>query len=123
VKNVDFLKGYIEEITLPSASVDVVISNCVINLSTFRAGVFSEMFRVLKPDGRIAVSDVTSDQEHAVEPADLDAWSCCLAGALTQHQYRSGLEEAGFEDVAIHVTHEIQAGFTSALITGRKPRM
>jgi SAM-dependent methyltransferase len=123
VENVEFLKGRIEDIPLPDQSVDVVISNCVINLSTDKAAVFAEAFRVLRPGGRLAVADVAADQEvDQTGRADLAAWVDCLAGAQTRSAYQASLEAAGFNDVSISDSHAVAKGFTSVLIRARRPR-
>jgi arsenite methyltransferase len=122
--NVEFLKGYIEEIPLPANTVDVVISNCVINLSGNKAQVFAETHRVLRPRGRLAVSDIVADRPLAERPGDANdpaLWSACIAGALTREEYRQGLSQAGFEDVEIVDTHGVADGFWSAIIRARKP--
>jgi SAM-dependent methyltransferase len=118
VANAEFLKGDIEAIPLPDASVDVVISNCVINLSPDKPAVFREAHRVLVPGGRFAVSDVValhplSDEERA----DLASWAGCLAGALTAEEYLAGLAAAGFKDAAVTPTHAAGPTAVSALIT------
>ncbi len=105
VENVTFLKGHIEDIPLDEAAVDVIISNCVINLSSDKGQVLREAFRVLKPGGRFAVSDVvTRGTLPADLKADMEAWVGCVAGALDEREYRALLTEAGFEDVEIQVT-------------------
>ncbi|MGH9207809.1 MAG: arsenite methyltransferase [Acidimicrobiales bacterium] len=120
--NVEFLKGRIERIPLPESSVDVIISNCVLNLSPDKAAVFAEAFRVLRPGGRLAVADVVADRAAAnQQPPDMAAWVDCLAGALTRDAYRAGLEAAGFGEVSIRDSHEVADGFASALISARKP--
>lgn len=122
VDNVEFLKGYIEEIPLPPASVDVVISNCVINLSVDKPKVFAEMFRVLKPGGRIGVSDVVSDDSLTPEQrAERGSFVGCIAGALSFTEYRSGLQNAGFIDVSLTPTHEVIDGMHSAIVKASKP--
>ena len=94
--NVEFLKGQIEAIPLPAETIDVVISNCVVNLSTDKPAVFAETFRVLKPGGRIGITDVVAeDQPHAEERAERGAWVGCIAGALTKTEYEAGLAAAG----------------------------
>jgi len=105
VANVRFLKGEIEHIPLPDASVDVIISNCVINLSANKPQVLREAFRVLKPGGRFAVSDVVvqGTLPSAIRTS-MDAWAGCLGGALEEREYRSSLANAGFTDVDIEVT-------------------
>ena len=122
VANVEFLKGRIEEIPLPDASVDVVISNCVINLSTDKAAVLAETARVLRPNGRFAVSDVIADPElDAATRDDLEEWTGCIAGALTRDDYQELLEDAGLTDVEITETHRVHAHAASAIIRARKP--
>jgi arsenite methyltransferase len=104
-ENVTFLKGHIEEIPLPEHSVDVVISNCVINLSADKGRVLREAFRVLKPGGRFAVSDVVTQGDLPADlRADMEAWVGCIAGALEEGEYRRLLAEAGFEAVDVEVT-------------------
>jgi arsenite methyltransferase len=106
IENVRFLKGHIEDIPLPDTSVDVIISNCVINLSADKDQVLREALRVLKPDGRFAVSDmVVTGQLPERIMNDLSAWSCCVAGALTDTDYRERLEAAGFRDIDLEITH------------------
>ena len=108
VANVEFLKGDIEAIPLPDASVDVVISNCVINLSLDKDKVFAEAFRVLRPGGRFAVSDIVFQGDMSLIPEtllhDIEAWSGCVAGALEEQDYLEKLRRAGFADAAIEVT-------------------
>jgi arsenite methyltransferase len=118
VANAEFRKGEIEAIPLPDASVDAIISNCVINLSTDKPAVFREAHRVLVPGGRFTVSDVValhplSDEERA----DLASWAGCLAGALTAEEYLAGLEAAGFRDAEVTPTHAAGPAAVSALIT------
>jgi arsenite methyltransferase len=122
VSNVEFLEGRIEAVPLPDASVDVVVSNCVINLSADKAAVFAEAHRVLRPGGRLAVADVVAD----VEPderlrADPEAWAGCIAGAVTRAQYRAGLTDAGLVDVEITDSHPVQDGFWSVFVRATKP--
>ncbi len=126
VENVEFLKGEMEDIPLPDASVDVIISNCVINLSADKARVIGEAFRVLKPGGRFAVSDVVALGELPQEVRQNAAlWSSCLGGALEEGDYRAKLEAAGFEDVALEATRKFEipgvADFMSAFVRARKP--
>lgn len=143
VENVEFIKGEIEEIPLPDGHVDVVISNCVINLSTEKAKVIGEALRVLKPGGRFAVSDVVFLGDKSELPEDLvrnvELWAGCVSGALEKSEYEALLSSAGFEDVSVEVTHvydpEIVAGkshgddidvlrrvpVASAFIRARKP--
>ena len=120
--NVEFLKGYIEEIPLPDESVDVVISNCVINLSGDKARVFEEMRRVLRPGGRVGVSDiVAADELSPVERAERGSYVGCIAGALSFAEYRSGLEGAGFADVGVEPTHAVADGMYGAIVRARRP--
>jgi arsenite methyltransferase len=104
VTNVEFLKGEIEQIPLPENAVDVIISNCVINLSADKAQVLRETFRVLKPGGRFAVSDVI---RRGVVPDDRESWTACVAGALEETEYRSLLAAAGFESIDIETTRDL----------------
>src|SRR3954469_23216846 len=105
VENVEFLKGQIESIPLPDSSVDVIISNCVINLSSDKDRVLREAFRVLKPGGRLAVSDVVTRGEMLPEiRKSVLLWVGCIAGALEENEYRSKLERAGFEDINLEPT-------------------
>jgi arsenite methyltransferase len=108
-ENAEFLKGHIEEIPLPEDHVDVVISNCVINLSTDKVKVLSEAFRVLKPGGRFAVSDMVFLGDKGKLPAELvqsiESWAGCVSGALEKEEYEGMLREADFEDVSVEVTH------------------
>ena len=118
VENVEFLKGHIEEIPLPEDHVDVVISNCVINLSTDKPRVISEAFRVLKPGGRFAVSDMVFLGDKSKLPDELvksmEAWSGCVSGALQRDKYEGLLREAGFEEVSVELTHTYEQEFTEA---------
>jgi arsenite methyltransferase len=122
VENVEFLKGYIEELPLPDASVDVVISNCVINLSADKPKVLREAARVLRPGGRFAVSDIVADDDmdEAVR-ADMAAWTGCIAGALTEQEFRAALQAAGLVDIEIRETHRVHANAGSAVVRARKP--
>lgn len=120
--NVEFLKGEIEAIPLPDATVNVVISNCVINLSTDKPTVFAETFRVLTPGGRLGVSDVVpEDHLSAADRAERGQWVGCVAGALSMSEYRSGLEAAGFIDVDTTPTQPVADGMHSAIIEATKP--
>lgn len=120
--NVEFLKGTIEAIPLPADTIDVVISNCVINLSTDKAAVFAETFRVLRPGGRIGVSDVVADDTLTPEQrAERGDWVGCIAGALTFTEYRAGLEAAGFTDITITPTRQATDGMHSAIVRAVKP--
>jgi len=120
--NVEFRKGEIEALPLPDASVDVVISNCVINLSTDKPAVLAEMFRVLVPGGRIGITDVVA--EDRLSPADRAAagsYVGCIAGALSRAEYLGGLAAAGFADSSVTFTHEAAPGMHSAVIRAVKP--
>ena len=120
--NVEFLKGTIEAIPLPANTVDVVISNCVINLSTDKAAVFAEAFRVLKPGGRVGVTDIVADDELTpAQRAERGDHVGCIAGALSVSEYRRGLAAAGFTGVEITATHQVADGMHSAIIRAAKP--
>lgn len=120
--NVEFLRGEIEDIPLPAASVDVVISNCVINLSTDKVIALAEASRVLRPGGRLAVTDIVADADlDAYTRRDLEAWTGCLAGALTAEEYRDLLAGAGFEAIEVSETHRVHPRAGSAIIRARKP--
>jgi arsenite methyltransferase len=120
--NVDFLKGHIEAIPLPAETVDVVISNCVINLSTDKPAVFRETFRVLKPGGRIGITDVVADDQLSPEDrAERGAWVGCIAGALSRGEYVAGLAAAGFEQVSVAFTHQVGDGLHSAIVKAVRP--
>lgn len=115
--NVEFLKGTIEAIPLPANTVDVVISNCVINLSTDKPAAFAETFRALKPGGRIGVTDVVADDDLTPDQrAERGDYVGCIAGALSFAEYRAGLEAAGFTDVEIIATHSVADGMHSAIV-------
>jgi arsenite methyltransferase len=121
VANVHFLKGVIEEIPLPAHSVDVVISNCVINLSTDKAAVLAETARVLRPGGRLGISDVVAEDRLSREQrAERGSHVGCIAGALSRSEYIAGLEAAGFEDVSVEFTHEVADGMHGAIVKGAK---
>ena len=120
--NVEFLKGYIEEMPLPDNSVHVVISNCVINLSADKGRVIREAARVLRPGGRFAVSDVIADDYmDAATRSDMQQWTGCIAGALTRGQFEHALADAGFADLEIRETHRVHEHAGSAIIRARKP--
>jgi arsenite methyltransferase len=122
VENVEFLQGYIEEIPLPDESVDVVISNCVINLSADKRKVLRETARVLRPGGRFAVSDVIADPDmDDATRADMQQWTGCVAGALTSDEFEAALTEAGLTDVEITETHRVHEHAASAIVRARKP--
>jgi arsenite methyltransferase len=121
IANAVFLKGLIEQIPLPADSVDVVISNCVINLSTDKAGVLLEVSRVLKPGGRLGVSDIVAeDRLTEEERAGRGSYVGCIAGALSKSEYQAGLEAVGFEDVSVEFTHEVADGIHGAIIRAVK---
>ena len=121
--NVEFLKGDIEDIPLADDSVDVVISNCVINLSGDKAKVLRETARVLRPGGRFAVSDVIADADmDEATRADMVKWTGCIAGALTRDEFARALGDAGLVDVDVKETHRVHAQAASAIIRARKPR-
>ena len=121
VTNVIFLKGLIEQVPLPADSVDVVISNCVINLSTDKAAVLAEIARVLKPGGRVGVSDVVAEDRLSVdERAERGSFVGCIAGALSRSEYEAGLEAAGFEDISVDFTHEVGDGIHGAIVKAVK---
>ena len=121
VENAEFVKGYLEALPLPDASVDVIISNCVINLSGDKATVLREAARVLRPGGRFAVSDVIADDGmDAATRADMRQWTGCIAGALTEGEFRRLLGEAGMVDVDITVTHRVHTHAASAIVRARK---
>ncbi|HEY2305931.1 MAG TPA: methyltransferase domain-containing protein, partial [Streptosporangiaceae bacterium] len=122
VTNATFLRGHIEDIPLPDEHVDVVISNCVINLSTDKPRVLAEAFRVLRPGGRLGVSDVIADE--GADPARLAAAERqvgCLNGALTQCQYSELLQAAGFTGISITPTHQAEPGLHSAIVQAVRP--
>ncbi len=126
LENVEFLKGYIEDIPLPAKAADVVISNCVVNLSADKDRVFRESFRVLRPGGRLGITDVVSERAPARrlkngQDLDADSWCACLEGALTRDQYEDGLRRAGFIDVEVRNSHSVGEGYASAIIKARKP--
>jgi SAM-dependent methyltransferase len=119
--NVEFRKGFIEEIPLGPASVDVVISNCVINLSADKPKVFAEMARVLRPGGRIGISDVVADDHLSAEQRlERGSWVGCIAGALSFSEYSQGLTRAGFESVEITPTDHVADGMHAAVIRAVK---
>ena len=122
VRNAIFLKGEIERIPLPAESVDVVISNCVINLSTDKPAVLAELARVLKPGGRVGVSDIVAeDRLTPAERAERGNYVGCIAGALSKAEYEAGLEAAGFGDVSVRFTHEAADGIHGAIVQAVKP--
>jgi arsenite methyltransferase len=123
VENAEFVKGYLEAIPLPDASVDVVISNCVINLAADKRVVLAEAARVLRPGGRFAVSDVIADGDmDDATRADMQQWTGCIAGALTDAEYHAALAAAGLVDVEIRPSHRVHEHAGSAIIRARAPR-
>ncbi len=122
IRNAIFLKGVIEEVPLPAGSVDVVISNCVINLSTDKAAVLTELARVLRPGGRVGISDIVAEDRLSPEDrAERGSYVGCIAGALSTSEYEAGLEAAGFTDVSVEFTHEVADGMHGAIVKAVKP--
>jgi arsenite methyltransferase len=120
--NVEFRKGTIEDVPLPDASVDVVISNCVINLSVDKHAVIAEMYRVLTPGGRLGISDVVAeDSLSAADRAERGSYVGCIAGALSRSEYLDGLAAAGFVDAEVTFTHEAVPGMHGAIVKATKP--
>jgi arsenite methyltransferase len=123
VQNVEFLKGTIESVPLPDDSVDVIISNCVINLSADKSAVLREAARVLRPGGRFAVTDIVADPEMDDETRrDMEQWTGCIAGALTDEEFRAKLAEAGFEQVEVRETHRVHDQAGSAIVRASLPQ-
>jgi arsenite methyltransferase len=121
VTNAHFLKGEIENVPLPDGSVDVVISNCVINLSTDKPRVLREIHRVLRPGGRVGVTDVVAEDRLSPEKrAERGSYVGCIAGALSQGEYEEGLRAAGFDDVVVRFTHRVADGMHSAIVQATK---
>jgi SAM-dependent methyltransferase len=122
VTNVEFVRGTIEAVPLPSATIDVVISNCVINLAADKAAVFREIARVLRPGGRVGVSDVVADDSlDPVERAERGSFVSCIAGALSFSEYRAGLAAVGLTDVEVTPTHAVSDGLYAAIVRATKP--
>ena len=120
--NVEFLKGHIEAVPLPAESIDVVISNCVINLAADKPAVFREIARVLRPGGRMGVSDILADDAlGAAERAERGSYAGCIAGALSFSEYASGLRAAGMADIRITATHEVTDGMVGAIVQAIRP--
>jgi ubiquinone/menaquinone biosynthesis C-methylase UbiE len=122
IRNAHFLKGVIEEVPLPADSVDVAISNCVVNLSTDKPAVFRELARVVAPGGRVAISDIVA--ENRLSPADRaerGSYCGCVAGALSKDEYEQLLRDAGFDDVSVELRSDVADGMHSADIRARKP--
>jgi arsenite methyltransferase len=122
VSNAIFLKGLMEDVPLPAESVDVVISNCVINLSTDKPAVLTELARVLKPGGRLGISDIVAEDVLApADRAERGSYCGCIAGALSKGEYEAGLEAAGFEEISVEFTHAVADGMHSAIVRARRP--
>ena len=122
VENVEFVKGYLEDLPLADESVDVVISNCVINLSGDKGRVIQEAARVLRPGGRFAVSDVIADPDmDEATRADMTAWTGCIAGALTDTEFRTLLTDAGLQNIEIRETHSVHEHANAAIVRATKP--
>jgi SAM-dependent methyltransferase len=122
VENAVFLRGVIEDVPLPAASVDVVISNCVVNLSVDKPAVLAEMARVLKPGGRIGISDVVAEDRLAPqERAERGSYAGCIAGALSVGEYEEGLRAAGFDEVEVTLIHKVADGMHGAIVQAVKP--
>jgi arsenite methyltransferase len=122
VDNAEFVKGYLEEIPLPDASVDVVISNCVINLAADKRRVLAEAARILRPGGRFAVSDIIADPDmDEATRADMQQWTGCIAGALTRAEFEDALSAAGFEGIEIQETHRVHEHASSAIVRAHRP--
>ena len=120
--NVEFVRGNIEAIPLPAAAVDVVISNCVINLSDDKPAVFREMFRVLAPGGRVGVSDVVAEDDLTpADRAERGSYVGCIAGALSRSEYLDGLADAGFAEASVEFTYEAAPGMHGAIVRASKP--
>jgi arsenite methyltransferase len=120
--NVEFLKGHIEALPLPADSVDVVISNCVVNLAADKPAVFAEIARVLRPGGRIGITDIVAEDALTPEQrAERGSYAGCIAGALSVSEFRSGLEAVGLTDVSITPSHAVTDGMISAIIKATKP--
>lgn len=123
VENVEFINGYLEDLPLGDATIDVVISNCVINLATDKRTVIAEAARVLRPGGRLAVSDVIADPDmDEATRLDMQQWTGCVAGALTEPEFLSVLADAGLTDVEVRPTHRVHEHASSAIIRARKPK-
>jgi len=121
IANAHFLKGVIEQIPLPASSVDVVISNCVINLSVDKSAVLAEIGRVLKPGGRVGISDVVAENDLTPDDrARRGSYVGCIAGALTVGEYEAGLEAAGLENVSVEFTHQVADGMHGAIVKATK---
>jgi SAM-dependent methyltransferase len=120
--NVEFLKGHIEALPLPAESIDVVISNCVVNLAADKPAVFAEIARVLRPGGRIGITDIVAeDWLDPEQRAERGSYAGCIAGALSVSEFRSGLEAVGLGDISITESHAVTEGMISAIIRATKP--
>ena len=120
--NVEFLKGHIEAIPLPAGSIDVVISNCVVNLAADKTAVFREIVRVLRPGGRIGISDIVADDAlTAAQRAERGSYVGCIAGALSFSELESGLRDAGLADISLTPTHLVTDGMHSVIAQATKP--
>jgi arsenite methyltransferase len=121
VTNVEFVRGHIEDIPLPAASVDVVISNCVINLAADKSAVFREIARVLRPGGRMGVTDVVADDRLTpAERLERGSYVGCIAGALSASEFKAGLEAVGLSDISVTPTHAVADGMASAIVKATK---
>jgi ubiquinone/menaquinone biosynthesis C-methylase UbiE len=122
VENVAFRKGHLEHLPLPDASIDVVISNCVVNLSGDKPRVIAEAARVLRAGGRFAISDVIADEDmNEATRADMQQWTGCIAGALTRREFERALSSAGLQDIEIRETHRVHRHAGAAIIRAGKP--
>jgi len=120
--NVEFVRGHIEDIPLPAESVDVVISNCVVNLAADKPAVFREIARVLRPGGRIGITDIVAeDRLSPVERAERGSYTGCIAGALSYSEFAAGLQSVGLTDISLTATHAVADGLDSAIIKATKP--
>ena len=120
--NVEFLAGTIEAVPLPDEAVDVVISNCVVNLSVDKPAVFAETYRLLKPGGRIGITDIVADDDLSVaRRTELGSYAGCIAGALSRGEYLDELAAAGFTDASVTYTHDVVEGMHSAIVRATKP--
>jgi arsenite methyltransferase len=120
--NVEFLKGHIEAIPLPAASIDVVISNCVVNLATDKPAVFREIARVLRPGGRIGITDIVAEDHLTQEQrAERGSYAGCIAGALSISEFDAGLRAVGLSEISIRPTHSVAEGMVSAIVQATKP--
>jgi SAM-dependent methyltransferase len=120
--NVEFLKGHIEAIPMPAASVDVIISNCVVNLAADKHAVFREIARVLRPGGRIGITDIVAEDHLGPElRAERGSYAGCIAGALSMTEFREGLADVGMVDITLTPTHTVVEGMVSAIIAATKP--